>query len=55
MCSRYTGMELSGQTILLMGNTFSLNLTSDGSVTNYGFSIIQIAPLTEEEYLNYGA
>jgi hypothetical protein len=42
LIERYTGTVLAGQTIVVPGNKFSIRLTSDGSVTRYGFSITSI-------------
>lgn len=42
--SYYTGTELSGKEITVEGDTVNLKMTSDGSVTNYGFSIDYIVP-----------
>ncbi|MBQ7962812.1 MAG: Ig-like domain-containing protein [Clostridia bacterium] len=38
----YTGSQLSGKTITLEGDSFSLKLTADGSNTAYGFSFTKI-------------
>ena len=37
-----TGKELSGKTLYIPGNSFSLRLKTDSSVTDYGFSIDRI-------------
>lgn len=42
LIGQYNGTGLAGQTITVPGNTFSIRLTSDGSVTSYGFSIDSI-------------
>ena len=39
----YTGWELSGVTLLLPGDRFTLELITDGSMTEYGFSIDNIS------------
>ncbi len=39
----YTGTDLAGVTVEIPGNGFSIRLTSDGSITRYGFKIDQIA------------
>ena len=44
---KYTGTELAGETIILEGNSFSINLTSDGSRTYYGFSFDSIVAFGE--------
>ncbi len=46
----YTGTELSGKAVYLPGTSFTIRLTSDSSVQEYGFSITQIRGLTPEEY-----
>lgn len=38
----YTGSSLAGATIVLPGDSFSIKLTSDDSVTEYGFSFASI-------------
>jgi hypothetical protein len=38
----YTGSQLAGQVVTVPGNSFSIRLTSDGSVTGYGFLIKSI-------------
>jgi len=38
----FTGTELAGKTITVSGNTFTIELTSDGSVTKHGFTITNI-------------
>ncbi len=44
---KYSGTALAGQTITVPGNSFSIKLTSDGSVTGYGFSIDSIIGIVE--------
>ena len=39
----YQGNDLSGTTIYVPGNTFKITLTTDSSVTAYGFSIDRIS------------
>ncbi len=43
---KYTGSELSGRTIAVMGNSFTIRLKSDGSVEEYGFKILSVTPAT---------
>ena len=43
---KYTGSSLAGKSIVISGNSFSLKLTTDGSVTNYGFSFDSIYAVT---------
>lgn len=38
----YSGNELSGQTVTVAGNTVKIQLTSDNTVSNYGYSIDNI-------------
>jgi len=45
----YTGTQLAGKTLYLLGNTFSLKLTSDESGRLFGFSITAIEAATEDE------
>ncbi len=40
--SQYTGRELSGATLTLPGNRFTLQIDSDGSVQDYGFRIVRV-------------
>ena len=46
----YDGDALSGKTLYLSGDSFTIHLDSDGSVTKYGFSIVDIQGLTQAEY-----
>lgn len=45
----YQGRELAGQTIYVPGNTFKITLTTDSSVTAYGFSIINVTDEVPED------
>lgn len=45
----YQGKELSGRTIFVPGNTFKISLTTDSSVTAYGFSIDDISTEVPED------
>lgn len=38
----YTGAELAGQTVIVRGDTVKLRLTSDGSNTRYGYSLVSV-------------
>ena len=53
LVGKYTGMELAGETLHIPGDTVNLKLTSDGSVSKYGFAITSIvdpnAPVEEPE------
>ena len=49
---RYTGSELAGKDIYLRGQSFTIRLTSDGSVTSYGFAITSVEAVSETEYEN---
>ena len=51
----YSGDELSGQTAVVAGNSFTITLHSDPSKVYYGYSITDITPATRAEYLNYMA
>lgn len=42
LLNTYTGTQLAGQTIQVTGSTVKIRLTSDGSVTKYGFSLTSI-------------
>ncbi|MBQ6324493.1 MAG: leucine-rich repeat protein, partial [Clostridia bacterium] len=42
----YTGSELSGRTIVVAGNRFTIRLESDGSVEEYGFKILSVTAAT---------
>ena len=44
---KYTGSQLASQTIIVVGNTVNINLTSDGSSTRYGFKA-EITPIYPE-------
>ena len=46
---RYTGSSLSNVTIEIPSDTFSIKLTSDGSVTYYGFSFSSIVAHVAQE------
>ena len=48
---KYSGTELSGETITLEGNSFSIKFTSDGSATRYGFSFDSIAAVIEDDVI----
>ena len=45
---RYSGKELSGKRIVVQGDTVKIRLTSDSSVTRYGFSVLDIVPYYED-------
>ena len=42
LVGQYDGTELAGQTITVDGGSFTIKMTTDGSVTKYGFSIDSI-------------
>ena len=44
--AEYTGTALAGQTIVIDGDKFTLRLTTDSSVTRYGFAITSIKAVT---------
>lgn len=41
----YTGTELAGKTVRVPGNVVKIRLTSDSSLTYYGFKVTEITPL----------
>ena len=45
--SPYSGTQLKGKTVTVKGNSFSINFTTDGGVTFYGFEVVGIAPVKE--------
>lgn len=47
---RYTGTELSGETIYLEGNGFTIVLETDGSNTSYGFKVENVKEIDSETY-----
>lgn len=42
LIQQYTGTQAAGQTVTILGDTFKIRLTSDGSVTKYGYSFSSI-------------
>lgn len=42
----YSGRELAGRTIIINGNSFSVNLKSDRSQNYYGYAVTKVIPLT---------
>lgn len=48
--TQYTGNDLSGKTVKVLGNSFELQMLTDGSVREYGFEVIAIEAITQEEY-----
>lgn len=42
----YSGRELAGRTMIINGNSFSVNLKSDRSQNYYGYAVTKIIPLT---------
>ena len=45
----YDGDELAGKTLFIRGNTFSVILSTDSSVTGYGFKVTDVSPCPEED------
>ena len=45
---KYSGSELSGKRIAVKGDTIKIRLTSDGSTTDFGFSISKVQTYYEE-------
>ena len=42
----YSGRELAGRTMIIDGNSFSVNLKSDRSKNYYGYAVTKVTPLT---------
>lgn len=42
----YSGRELAGRTMIIEGNSFSVNLKSDRSKNYYGYAVTKVTPLT---------
>lgn len=42
----YSGRELAGRTMIIDGNSFSVNLKSDRSQNYYGYAVTKVIPLT---------
>ena len=42
----YSGRELAGKTMIINGNSFSVNLKSDRSQNYYGYAVTKVTPLT---------
>lgn len=42
----YSGRELAGRTMIIDGNSFSVNLKSDRSKNYYGYAVTKVIPLT---------
>ena len=51
--TEYDGDELAGETLYLPGDHFTINLRSDSSVNEYGFSFTDIQGVTQAEYEEY--
>ncbi len=51
---KYTGKELAGKTITVMGNTVRIQLASDDSGTEWGFKVREIKSLAEHTH-NYSS
>ena len=48
--TEYSGTTLAGKSVYLQGGSFTISLTTDGTVTAYGFRITEIAAVSREEY-----
>ena len=48
--NQYSGTELSGQKIIIYGDTVKIRLTSDGSNERYGFRVVSVTPVEEFTY-----
>ena len=46
---KYCGTQLSGRKIIIEGSSFGIRLTSDGSVTQYGFSFDSVSARVDNE------
>lgn len=44
----YSGRELAGRTMIIDGNSFSVNLKSDRSQNYYGYAVTKVIPLTND-------
>ena len=44
----YSGRELAGRTMIIDGNSFSVNLKSDRSQNYYGYAVTKVIPLTDD-------
>lgn len=44
----YSGRELAGRTIIINGNSFSVNLKSDRSQNYYGYAVTKVTPLMND-------
>lgn len=44
----YSGRELAGRTMIIDGNSFSVNLKSDRSKNYYGYAVTKVIPLTDD-------
>lgn len=44
----YSGRELAGRTMIIDGNSFSVNLKSDRSQNYYGYAVTKVTPLTDD-------
>ena len=51
----YTDTQLAGQTVFVSGSSFTITLTTDASVTYYGFRVSSVEPCSAEEVsvINY--
>ena len=43
----YSGRELAGRTMIINGNSFSVNLKSDRSQNYYGYAVTKVTPITD--------
>ncbi len=44
---KYSGTQLQGLSVTVQGKSFKIVLTSDGSITRYGFEVVGITPVKE--------
>ena len=52
---KFTGTSLQGKTVFVLGSSFTLRLTSDSSVNEYGFTVTAVEAAAQAEYEAYVA
>ena len=50
---KFTGTALAGQAVYVRGDSFTLRLTSDGSVNRNGFTVTNVEAVSEAAYTEY--
>lgn len=48
LAGKYSGDELAGRTVIVDGNSFSVNITSDRSKQFYGYAVTEVTPVTDD-------